>query len=160
MNPLAVLYTEIETQLLARKVIKQVEVYANQITRLVSGKNSTGVVRMPAALVEFTNVQYFDMGDGTQQFTAVCRIYTVVTDLVNPGLKIFAAMDAVHQVVQNINTPHTTGLRRIGDDTDNDFKNTCVNITDYQFRGDCPAEAPLTTIIEDLDIEAQVGYIV
>jgi hypothetical protein len=160
VNPLKQLYQEIEKQLLAGKVIKQVQVYANQINRLVGGKNNTGVVRLPAALVEFTNVQYFDMGNGDQQFTATCRIYTVVYDLVNPGLKIFDAMDAVHAVVQNINTTQAVGLRRVADDTDNDFENTCVNITDYQFRASCPVNANQTVTIRNTVISGKTGYIV
>ena len=153
------LYLKLKEELLATGVILQVELYANQITRLLANKNDAGVIGMPAVLVEFVNIKYVQLGSNHQQYTATVRLHTVAFSLVDAGLVMFDALEAVHGVASNLYTSSTTPLIRVADDTDNDFKNTCVNITDYDFRGTAPHTPQVTATPTTLGITVDVKTI-
>ncbi len=149
------LYLKLHDKLLADGVVKTVQIYSNQIARLVSNKNGTGVIGFPAALIEFTNINYIQKGNRHQEYTAILRLYTILYNMENVGFKIFDIMDAVHKSANLLITDYTTPLIRVRDDTDNDFTNVCVNITDYQFRGTIVPEPITTTVITGLDIKVK-----
>lgn len=130
--------------------------YSNQITRLVSAKNDTGVIGFPAVLVEFTNIKYNQLGNNEQQYTAVVRLYTVVQALEDVGELILDTIQTVHNIASKVYTENTTRLIRVADDTDNDYKNVCVNITDYEFRGSTPSESNQTAVVRTLGITVDV----
>lgn len=149
-------YQKLKQDLLGSGEIQTVQMYSNQIARLVSAKNDTGVMGFPAVLVEFTNIRYFQLGNNEQQYTATVRLYTVVQALEEVGELILDTMETVHGVASKVYTENTTRLIRVADDTDNDYKNVCVNITDYEFRGSTPSEPNQTAVVRTLGITVDV----
>ena len=132
----AKLYTDIAHALLDSKLVAYVDRYNNQFAHLEEEK----VLRYPCALIEFSDIQWQQVGRHVQRGTVLVNIYvatkvrgrtSAVGRTADPAVEDFELLGALRIVLRDLSLDYAGTFTRMRSVTDHDHDSTIVNLEQY-----------------------------
>lgn len=132
----AKLYTDIAHALLDSKLVAYVDRYNNQFAHLDEEK----VLRYPCALIEFSDIQWEQIGRHAQRGTVLVNLYiatkvrgrtAAVGRTVDPAVEDFELLSALRIVLRDLRLDYAGTFTRMRSVTDHDHDSTIVNLEQY-----------------------------
>jgi hypothetical protein len=124
-------FLDIQTELLEISNLKKVTIFNNQYlnTQLEQGYD------YPIALIEFSNIQFFDLSKQIQQFEADIVIHLVYESYDFEPIAFYDIRDEILQKLQGFEPTNCSQLIRISEETDNDHDALYIYKISYRCTG-------------------------
>lgn len=130
------LYVDIAQALLDSKLVAFVDRYNNQFAHLEEEK----VLRYPCALIEFSDIQWEQIGRHAQRGAVIVNLYvatkvrgrtTAVGRTADPAVEDFELLSALRIVLRDLRLDYAGTFTRTRSVTDHDHDSTVVNLEQY-----------------------------
>lgn len=130
------LYTDIARALLDSKLVAYVDRYNNQFAHLDEEK----VLRYPCVLIEFSDIQWQQIGRHAQRGTVLVDLYIATKvrgrtaaagRMEDPAVEDFELLSALRIVLRDLRLDYAGTFTRTRSVTDHDHDSTIVNLEQY-----------------------------
>lgn len=161
------LYQDLKARILAQvPECKTVALWNNQINNHIGTDNRENPWRWPAVFIEFSDIDWDDIGEGVQQSDVEITLHQAYKTLKDEDPDLFQFVCKVHVAVNGYTEPEFTALNRLEEtqDVNHDnvidwqtvYKTKVLDGTGYRHNDSSEATINTLTINVDLDVDNHV----